>query len=177
MCSPPFLKQVPGRVRSTIPWFDPVTGAEMFRTHPLNDRGNRQSVLRYLSKIRQFGVVPSARGDPYAVVSRGCKPPYWLISFGTLATAFYKAISMGLDKEFPNVKASLDNGLPNVTLLVEQFPSDGIAWLREFANDFHDGDDVTLVQMYDEHGSMQAEWDCHRLENGIDSKTGKDFAR
>ena len=67
--------QVPGETKVTIPWFDPATGVANFKVHPLNDRGNRQSVLRHMNKIKEMGVVASARGDPYAVVSKGsCGP-------------------------------------------------------------------------------------------------------
>ena len=75
----------------TIPWFDSSTGAPNFKVHPMNDRGNQESVMKHLKKIKAYGVVPSARGDAYAIVSSGCRPPCWLISFGTVATAFYKA--------------------------------------------------------------------------------------
>ena len=66
--------------------------------------------------------------------------------------------------------------MPTCTLLVEQFPIDGLLWFREFHNDFHEGDELTLCQVFDMFPTISAEWDVNKIEAGIDTKTGKDLA-
>ena len=165
-----FVSQVPGHLRINVSWFNNTTGAQNFVTHPLNDRGNAQSVQKHMRSLRKWGNVHGVRGAPYAVASAEVKAPYHLITYGTVAKAFYKAEKAWAAE--PNIAASRTHGLDNITILDPAMPADAIRWLVNFANEFNEGDSLTLCQVYDEFGSVNAQWKAHSDLTGVSARNG-----
>ena len=66
------------------------------------------------------------------------------LSFGTLATAVYKAYEK--DPDNANVKRTIAAGLPNAVVFHPRLPKDVIIFLRDHHNKFHEGSSISFAE-------------------------------
>jgi hypothetical protein len=169
---------VPGKQDIQVQLFD-EDGRDNFIVHESNDRDGEQSILDWMDRIKQYGVVGDVRGKPWAVCSKGYKPPYRLVSFGSVGRALYRIAKLYKEgkitdpKEVSNVKASLDAGFVDVTLWVDWVPKDVTDWLINFHNRWHDGMSTHFLALMLKAPKVECEWTAHRLLHGITARDGK----
>ena len=91
------------------------------------------------------GVIEGVRGAPWVVMnSDEAEGAYLLLSFGTLATAVYKAFEK--DPDNANVKRTIAAGLPNAVVFHPRLPKDVIIFLRDHHNKFHEGSSISFAE-------------------------------
>lgn len=76
---------------ASIHWFD-ESGHPLMKPHPDNNRPHEQHIKKLIKKCQKFGVRPEIRGQPWAVMSDNNKPPYLMVSWGSLSRAAYRAL-------------------------------------------------------------------------------------
>eukprot|EP00959_Pyramimonas_sp_CCMP1952_P461621 9481884-Pyramimonas_sp.AAC.1 len=132
--------------------------------HARNTRRNQVQVKTYAAKVIQFGNVQGVRGAAIAVMSEGNKPPWRMITYGTLTRSIYLAHEQA--GEMDTVKETIQDGL-TVEEYREDTPDDIIAWLRDFYNKFHEGVGVTFLQKVTDVPDTDAMWKVHARKKGI----------
>ena len=117
-----------------------------------------------MAGLFKTGLVQGVRGQAWAVLSPGGKPPYRLISFGTLAEAVYAAAEK--EPQHPLIRASIALGLQSAIVLHERTPSDVCRHLKNVNNSYHDGSGVQVSQLIQDVFRIQQEWSAHcKLHN------------
>ena len=148
----------PGHTSSKIivRWFDEHNHPTL-KPHEANMRQHEVVLLEYVDSIVEYGVCSDGRGGAWALASRGSPSgaPFLLLTWGTLARAFYKALELHPSNE--NVKASLAAGL-EVQVLHPDTPGDVYSWIRDYFNRFGPGASVGFNQILQETTSINASW-------------------
>ena len=84
---------------------------------------------------------------------------YLLLSFGTLATAVYRAFEK--DPDNANVKRTIAAGLPNAVVFHPRLPKDVIIFLRDLHNKFHEGSSISFVEVLQMVHYADCDWKSH----------------
>lgn len=106
------------------------------------------------------GVIDGVRGAPWVVMnSDDVQGSYLLLSFGTLATAVYKAFEK--DPDNANVKRTIAAGLPNAVVFHPRLPKDVIIFLRDLHNKFHEGSSISFVEVLQMVHDADCDWKSH----------------
>ncbi len=119
---------VPGFIDTNVNWWD-EHGNPMVQPHPENIRHQDNVVEDYESSIVELGVCAASRSKPMAVMSdTPTGRPYLLITWGTMSRAFYNVASAPATKSNPQVLASIEQGIPSLTVLHSKTPRDCFEW-------------------------------------------------
>eukprot|EP00973_Karenia_brevis_P036558 5040178-Karenia_brevis.AAC.1 len=119
-------------------------GVWQLTNHPINDRVQDQTVMDYVSSIREFGYMPGMRGHAWAMLGPDARPPYLLISFDKLNRAIQYCSIHHADDD--NVQRTLRSGLPDVELFSHRMPDDCVVYLRDKHNSMHGGSKTSFLE-------------------------------
>lgn len=142
----------------------------MFVRHPLNNRVQDSVRARYVVGLLETGLVSGVRGQPWAMLSAGGKPPYRLLSFATLVEAVYD--SHKLHPNNPMIMRSIAGGMTSVLVLNERMPADVCRHLKEIHNQYHGGSSTTIIETLYDCVRIQDEWAAYAKINNITSRGG-----
>jgi hypothetical protein len=113
--------EVYGREVVNTAWYD-TDSRELLVPHPDNIRHHDITIEDYIILLLKYGLNQDCRGQPWAVLSRENKPPYLMLSWGTLVRAVYAAA-----RKYPhnkNIEETLKMGVTNIKLLDWRTPKD-----------------------------------------------------
>jgi hypothetical protein len=99
---------------ATLEWFGPDDNP-LIVPHPDNMRAHKHVIAKYKKYAKIYGVIQGVRGQPWCVLSTDNRPPYKMLTWGSLSRAVYEAL-----KEDPTNEAlahSIKKGLVNVATL------------------------------------------------------------
>eukprot|EP00959_Pyramimonas_sp_CCMP1952_P199040 4163201-Pyramimonas_sp.AAC.1 len=113
-----------------------------------------------------MGNVAAVRGQPWAIMSEGDKPPYKLVSCGALTRAIYNAFDR--EPQNKNVIETLNAGLEGVALYSHKAPVDVLRWLRDFHDEFRGGSGFTLLELYEPVEKIEGMWKAEAILKGYD---------
>ncbi len=136
----------------------------------INERKHDGVVEQYVRSILTLGLSGGVRGSPWALLSKGNKPPYKMITFRTLSKAFYLAHARAPDNK--QVQASLESGIPGAVLLHWLTPEDVIVWLRDWHNSFHAGSKFSFLEALDLISTYEATYQAQLVAN-VTPKNGR----
>lgn len=152
-----------------VPWFHTETGQPNFVCHELNCREHDVVLDEYVESILEHGIVQKARGSLYATLSlipvvgspgqvrEGF--PLRLLSWGTLGRAFYSVVVQA--PAHPNIVASLERGISNLTVFGANFPRDCCQFIRDSQNNFHGGASDSFIKLLRDTQEVEANWLAH----------------
>ncbi len=66
-------------------------GTQLVVPHKDNVRKNSVQIVRYKESIKKFGNIQGVRGQAVAVLSEGNKPPWRMLTYGSVSRAIYAA--------------------------------------------------------------------------------------
>ena len=151
----------------TIPWYS-STGERNIIRHPVNQRRQDCVVRCYAESIKRRGIVCGVRSEPWMVYSPGRVFPALAVSFGSLSESYYYSRQTAPNNMF--VVAALHKGLTGVRMFHEKTPTNVLAFLKAYNNEFHGGSSLTFLEMLEEALQFEMEWTSHRTSKGISSK-------
>ena len=126
-----------------VPLFttDPSTGQPQPLCAPHVDNHRKQQLVvdSYKQSVLQHGVVWGVRGSPWAMYSAGNRPPYHMLTWGTMVRGIYDALQQDPTNSNPRLKELRTGGLRKCMLFHWQTPSDVRSFLRDFHNQFGGG--------------------------------------
>ena len=102
------------------------------------------------------------------VYSPGRVFPALEVSFGSLSESYYYSRQTAPNNMF--VVAALHKGLTGVRMFHEKTPTNVLAFLKAYNNEFHGGSSWTFLEMLEEALQFEMEWTSHRTSKGISSK-------
>ena len=148
----------------TLPFFNEA-GDRMIIRHPCNNRVQESVKARYVAGLFRHGLMQGVRGACWAVLSPGGRPPYRVLSFGTLSEAVYAAHQQ--TPKHPLISASVAAGIPDAMLLHERTPLVVCRLLKDMNNQFHGGSGMQLPEQLQDVLSIQQSWNAHCKLNGL----------
>jgi hypothetical protein len=148
----------------TVDFFDDANTPQLMM-HPENQRHQEIVEEEYVRKILTMGNVGQVRGRPWAIASAGDKPPYKLVSYGTLTRAIYKAAAA--EPRNPNVVATLKAGLEGVEIFSHRTPVDVVRWMVLFHNEFHSGSSFSVCEVYKLVEKADSSWTAEAALKGL----------
>eukprot|EP00959_Pyramimonas_sp_CCMP1952_P198300 4148019-Pyramimonas_sp.AAC.1 len=120
-----------------------------------------------------MGNVPGVRGQPWAQLSAppegrdgDGRPPYRMITYGTLTRACYRAFEE--DPSNLSVRMSIEAGLENAQIYRHKTPKDVTDFLRDFHNDFHGGSGFSAIDYLKLSLKAESQWTAHAALNGME---------
>ena len=72
----------------------------------------------------------------------------------------------------PQVKMTLQRGLPNALVFQANMPADVCVFLVRLHNAFHTGSSSSWLELLGDLRNVESRWATHRLEHGIVSRGG-----
>eukprot|EP00959_Pyramimonas_sp_CCMP1952_P457003 9474123-Pyramimonas_sp.AAC.1 len=135
-----------------------------------NSRVQKSVVARYARGILKHGIQVAFRGrlwhmcSPIAVGS-AVEPDSELVGGGTMVEAAVVAYKMSKDNK--HVQWVVEHGIPDTILLKTGTPDDVLRWIKHQANQFHQGSEMTIIELYDECIAVFLGWEMYRNEHGI----------
>ncbi len=133
------------QVRSNVKaaFFDETGRTKLIVPDRRNLRHNAVQINRFKSSVLKFGNIQGVRGAALAVLSPGNKPPWNMLTYGSVSRAVYLAAEENFGS--PNVQATLRAGL-TVDEFDPMLPDDVAEHLRDFFNSFHQGITITFAE-------------------------------
>jgi len=96
---------------ASVPWYDESQNP-CLKPHPDDFRPHEQHIRKLERKCLKYGIRPEIRGQPWALMSENNRPPYLLISWGSLTRAAYRAAQAHPDNQL--LKKSMQRPLNGV---------------------------------------------------------------
>ena len=93
----------------------------------------------------------------------------WLSSGGTVTDAIYDAIKEQPDHH--HCKQILENGIDNAIDCHEATPEFVMKWIKNEANNHHEGAAYTLQESLEDVHAADAHWDTYRIKHSIKVET------
>ena len=144
-----------------------------------NERSNAQVQNQMVQSMLKHGLNTACRGEAWLVEPEKDGCPFTALSFGTLASALYEAVSL-LDGEQLSqnkpLSLALATGLPRCPILHKQTPDSVRRWLRDWNNRFHQKDATTVMDLCEHVDGADNAWQAHRQVLGMTARC-KDYAQ
>ena len=170
--------------RETVPWFtqdpkDPMFQMRNIEKDRTNERANLQVQKKMVQSILKHGLNFGCRGEAWLVEPDTVGGPFTALSFGTLASAFYDAVSSLSGDELADnkgVQLALTTGLPRCAILSNKTPDSVRRWLRDWNNRFHQRDSTTLTDIFDFVEEADLAWQAQKQVTGLTARC-KDYTQ
>ena len=141
-------------------------GVFMAARHPtVNARKNKSAVKRFAIRILERGYMEDHRSAPMWITSEDDPDTPWMVAAGTISMAIKMAWELQPNNRY--IIKIMNEGIPNTLKFVAGTPLDVLRYAKTENNQYHDGCELSVQEMYQEVPSRLAAWQAYRAENRI----------